>query len=159
MEVLRRRVVRDNYREQAEAANKARWNGTDSSGRMMDENTMKRHEQAVKETKRQAARATQGMRAAETRRQQLAKELEHEQMVRKTLERAQMDDGEKVTDGKGRHGTRKDRTQTIMRLGADTPTEHMSDPNWQSDVAKKPVAPRDNKTNQSYFPLPLLTVL
>lgn len=135
----------DNYREQAEAANKARWNGTDSSGRVMDENTMKRHEQAVKETKRQAARATQGMRAAETRRQQLAKELEHEQMVRKTLERAQMDDGEKVTDGKdGKDG--KD-GQTII-LGADKPTEHMSDPNWQPDAAKKPVAPRDNKTNQ-----------
>lgn len=135
----------DNYREQAEAANKARWSGTDTSGRTMDENTMKRHEQAVKETKRQAARATQGMRAAETRRQQLAKELEHEQMVRKTLERAQMNGGEKGADGAdGKDG--KD-GQTII-LGGDKPTERMSDPNWQSNSAKKPVSPRDDKTNQ-----------
>lgn len=131
----------DNYREQAEAANKARWSGTDSSGRTMDEDTMKRHEQAVRETKRQAAQATQGMRAAETRRQQLAKEFEHEQMVRKTLERAQMDGGEKGADGKdGKDG------QTVI-LGSDRPTEHMSDPSWRGNPAAKPVTPKDNRPN------------
>lgn len=135
----------DNYREQAEAANKARWSGTDTSGRTMDENTMKRHEQAVRETKRQAAQAAQGMRAAETRRQQLAKELEHEQMVRKTLEGAHMGGGEKGADGMdGKDG--KD-GQTII-LGGDKPTERMSGPNWQSNHAAKPVTPKDSSSNQ-----------
>ena len=134
----------DNYREQAEAANKARWQGTDSSGRAMDENTLKRHEQAVRETKRKAAQATQGMRAAETRRQQLAKELEHEQMVRKTLENAQMNGGEKGADGAdGRDG----RDGETIILGADKPTERMSDPKWQGNPASKPVGPKDDKSN------------